>query len=74
MQKFILSLVLCFFSFFSFSQSKDINLEDIWENYNFYHKSYSSLNSMNDGEFYTQLKNADEGQEIIKYSFKPDPA
>ncbi len=25
---------------------------------------------MNDGEFYTQIKNGEEGQEIIKYSFK----
>ena len=25
---------------------------------------------MNDGEFYTQIKNTDDGQEIIKYSFK----
>ena len=25
---------------------------------------------MNNGEFYTQIKNSEEGQEIIKYSFK----
>ena len=25
---------------------------------------------MNNGEFYTQIKNTEDGQEIIKYSFK----
>ena len=70
MQKKILSIILSLFTLLSFSQSKEITLEDIWENYNFYHKSYRGLNSMNDGEFYTQIKNTEEGQEIIKYSFK----
>ena len=70
MQKKILSIILSLLTLLSFSQSKEITLEDIWENYNFYHKSYRGLNSMNDGEFYTQIKNTEEGQEIIKYSFK----
>ena len=70
MQKKIVSIILCLFSLSSFSQSKQINLEDIWENYKFYYKSYRGLNSMNNGEFYTQIKNSEEGQEIIKYSFK----
>ena len=64
------SIILSLLTLLSFSQSKEITLEDIWENYNFYHKSYRGLNSMNDGEFYTQIKNTEEGQEIIKYSFK----
>ena len=70
MQKKIVSIILCLFSLSCFSQSKQINLEDIWENYKFYYKSYRGLNSMNNGEFYTQIKNSEEGQEIIKYSFK----
>ena len=70
MQKKIVSIILCLFSLSCFSQSKQINLQDIWENYKFYYKSYRGLNSMNNGEFYTQIKNSEEGQEIIKYSFK----
>ena len=70
MQKKIVSIILCLFSLSCFSQSKQINLEDIWENYKFYYKSFRGLNSMNNGEFYTQIKNSEEGQEIIKYSFK----
>ena len=65
MQKKIVSIILCLFSLSCFSQSKQINLEDIWENYKFYYKSYKGLNSMNNGEFYTQIKNSEEGQEII---------
>ena len=70
MKKIFLTVILCFFYSLVFSQSKEITLEDIWENYSFYYKSYRGINSMNDGEFYTQIKNTDDGQEIIKYSFK----
>ena len=72
MKKIFLTVILCFFfNSLVFSQSKEITLEDIWENYNFFIiKSYRGINSMNDGEFYTQIKNTDDGQEIIKYSFK----
>ena len=70
MRKILFIFFLCFSSIACFSQSKEITLEDIWQNYNFYPKSYRGLNSMNDGEFYTQIKNGEEGQEIIKYSFK----
>ena len=70
MKKIFLTVILCFFNSLVFSQSKEITLEDIWENYSFYYKSYRGINSMNDGEFYTQIKNTDNGQEIIKYSFK----
>jgi len=70
MRKILFIFFLCFSSIACFSQSKEITLEDIWQNYNFYPKSYRGLNSMNDGEFYTQIKNGEKGQEIIKYSFK----
>ena len=70
MRKILFIFFLCFSSIACFSQSKEITLEDIWQNYNFYPKSYRGLNSMNNGEFYTQIKNGEEGQEIIKYSFK----
>ena len=69
-EKNIFDSYFMFFNSLIFSQSKEITLEDIWENYSFYYKSYRGINSMNDGEFYTQIKNTDNGQEIIKYSFK----
>ena len=53
-----------------FSQKRDITLEDLWKNYSFYPKSYSGLNSMNDGEHYVKMEKTDDGQEIIKYKFK----
>ena len=56
MKKIFLTVILCFFNSLIFSQSKEITLEDIWENYSFYYKSYRGINSMNDGEFYTQIK------------------
>lgn len=66
-------LIICFSLFFiipSFSQKKDITLEDLWKNYSFFPKSYSGLNSMNDGEHYAALEKTDKGQEVIKYQFK----
>ena len=53
-----------------FAQKRDITLEDIWKNYSFYPKSYSGLNSMNDGEHYVTMEKVNDGQEIIKYRFK----
>ena len=53
-----------------FPQKRDITLEDLWKNYCFYPKSYSGLNSMNDGEHYVTMEKTDDGQEIIKYTFK----
>ena len=66
-------LIICFSLFFiipSFSQKKDITLEDLWKNYSFFPKNYSGLNSMNDGEHYAALEKTDKGQEVIKYQFK----
>jgi len=70
MNKTILTLILSVISLSLFSQSKEITLEDIWQDYNFYPKNFRGLNSMNDGEFYTELKKTDKGQEITKYNFK----
>ena len=53
-----------------FAQKRDITLDDLWKNYSFYPKSYSGLNSMNDGEHYSTMKKTEDGQEIIKYQFK----
>ena len=70
MNKTIIALILSIISLSLFSQSKEITLEDIWQDYNFYPKNFRGLKSMNNGDFYTKLKKSDEGQEIIKYQFK----
>ncbi len=54
----------------TFAQKRDITLDDLWKNYTFYPKSYSGLNSMNDGEHYVTMEKTEDGQEIIKYRFK----
>ena len=70
MNKTIIALILSLISLSLFSQSKEITLEDIWQDYNFYPKNFRALKSMNNGDFYTKIKRSDEGQEIIKYQFK----
>ncbi len=70
MRKILLLFFSITLSLLTNAQNKEISLEDIWKNYRFYPKSYSGLNSMNNGEFYTQIKNTEDGQEIIKYSYK----
>ena len=70
MKKTTIALILSLISLSLFSQSKDITLEDIWQDYNFYPKNFRALKSMNNGDFYTKIKRSDEGQEIIKYQFK----
>ena len=70
MNKIILAFILSIASLSLFSQSKEITLKDIWKDYSFHPKSFRGLNSMNNGDFYTELKKSDEGQEIIKYNFK----
>jgi dipeptidyl-peptidase-4 len=54
----------------TFAQKRDITLEDLWKNYAFYPKYIGGFNSMNDGEHYSTMEKADEGQTIIKYKFK----
>ena len=54
----------------SFSQKRDITLEDLWKNHSFYPKSVGGFNSMNDGEYYVTMEKTEKGQEIIKYKFK----
>jgi dipeptidyl-peptidase-4 len=70
MKKTTIALILSLISLSLFSQSKDITLKDIWQDYNFYPKNFRALKSMNNGDFYTKIKRSDEGQEIIKYQFK----
>ena len=60
--------IACFTT--TYSQKKDITLEEIWKENQFYPKNFSGLNSMNDGEHYVKMKKTEDGQEIIKYGFK----
>ncbi len=70
MKKLLTLLLSLFFITQSFSQKRDITLDDLWKNYNFYPSYIGGFNSMNDGEFYTTIEQTDDGQEIIKYKFK----
>ena len=58
MNKTIIALILSLISLSLFSQSKEITLEDIWQDYNFYPKNFRALKSMNNGDFYTKIKRA----------------
>ena len=60
--------IACFTT--TYSQKKDITLEEIWKENQFYPKSVRGFNSMNDGEHYSTMERVKDGQEIIKYKFK----
>ncbi|PWD98093.1 S9 family peptidase [Marinilabilia rubra] len=69
MQKFSLILVLTILlGQLSFSQLKQIELDDITRKGTFRAHSISGLRSMNDGEYYTTLES--NGTKIVKYSYK----
>ena len=51
-------------------QKKDVTLENIWKTYDFYPKSVSGFNSMQDGNYYSKLDDNDEYSQINKYSFR----
>ena len=52
------------------AQKKDVTLENIWKTYDFYPKSVSGFNSMQDGNYYSKLDDKDEYSQINKYSFR----
>ena len=70
MRKILLITISIFTITSCLAQNKDITLEDLWQNYTFYPKSFSKLNSMNDGEHYVKIEKSKEGQKIIKYRFR----
>ena len=70
MKRIFFCISFIIISVLTLAQNKEITLEGIYKDYNFYPKSYQGLKSMNNGEFYTQMKRTEDGQEIIKYSFK----
>ena len=70
MKKILIILLSLLIAIPMFCQKQDITLDDLWKNYNFYPKSFSSLNSMNDGEHYVRMISSEDQQKIIKYQFK----
>ena len=69
--KKLLTLVLSFLLITStFSQKRNINLEDLWKEYTFYPAHIKGFKSMNDGEHYSVMERNENGQEIIKYRFE----
>jgi dipeptidyl-peptidase-4 len=58
-------LLFCVFSFIgTFLFAQDLTVERIWKNYEFSPKRIEGFKSMNNGEFYTSVKN---GNSIFKY-------
>ncbi len=52
------------------AQKKEVTLENIWKTYDFYPKSVSGFNSMQDGNYYTKLDKKGDNSKINKYSFR----
>ena len=70
MKKILTLSLLCLICHITFGQKKDINLNEIWNEYKFYPKYLDEFKSTFDGEHYTTLNNTKEGQEINKFKFK----
>ena len=51
------------------AQKKEVTLENIWKTYDFYPKSVSGFNSMQDGNYYSKLDKKGDDSQINKYSF-----
>ena len=66
MKKVLTILALATVASTMLAQTKEITLEDIWQNYVFYPEGISNIRSMNDGEHYTVLTRTG----IDKYSYK----
>jgi len=49
---------------------KNIDLKDIWRNYEFIQESVSGLRSMNDGKHYTVIEKGESGNNLVKYAYK----
>ena len=52
------------------AQKKEVTLENIWKTYDFYPKSVSGFNSMQDGNYYSKLDKKGDDSQINKYSFR----
>ncbi|MDA9898158.1 S9 family peptidase [Flavobacteriales bacterium] len=70
MKKILLISISILLSLSLFSQKRTVSLENIWKTYDFYPKSVSGFESMQDGNFYTRLDDDEKHAEINKYSFR----
>ena len=70
MKKILTLSLLCLICYITFGQKKDINLNEIWNEYKFYPKYLGEFKSTFDGEHYTTLNNTKQGQEINKFKFQ----
>ena len=61
------SILLVFILVSSFVFSQDLTVDRIWKNYEFSPKRIGGFKSMNDGEYYTNVK---DGNSIYKFSLK----
>ena len=64
--KILLCLLILGASVHAVFAQKNISLEDIWLNYNYYSRSVPGFNFMNDGESYSRL----QSNKVQKYSIK----
>lgn len=71
MKKIVAFAVVLFLGIGSFSaqEKRDITLENIWKEYQFFGKSVGGFRSMNDGVYYTTLERGEKGSNIVKYSY-----
>lgn len=71
MKKILALAVVLFVGIGSFTaqEKKDITLENIWKEYQFYGRSVGGFRSMNDGVYYTTLERSEKGVDIVKYSY-----
>ncbi|MEK0759284.1 hypothetical protein OSH93_25340, partial [Mycobacterium ulcerans] len=64
MRKLLLSFLLLGHSF-TYSQQKQITLEDLYQKHTFSSENVAGFNSMKDGQYYTTIENED----LVKKSF-----
>jgi dipeptidyl-peptidase 4 len=70
MKKIIILVITLFFIESSFCQTKkDVSIEDIWKNYQFYSGTVNGIRSLNNGLNYTTLEGSKEGNDLVKYSY-----
>ena len=62
--------IILMFPIVLLAQKKEVTLENIWKTYDFYPKSVSGFNSMQDGNYYSKLDKKGDNSQINKYSFR----
>ncbi len=70
MKKLFVVGCLVFQALSGWTQTKEITLEDIWQNYAFYPSYVQGGKGMNDGEHYTVMEREGKSVKIVAYSYK----